>query len=284
MSAFKAPVFVVLWCVMIIFIIPFAIFWCYKIWILRNESFFIKRYPKLTILSVLWMCFWASILFPLEVIEHVFTALEVIVDIGYIIIPFSSAGFVLHFIRLWFLYYDYNYGLQSVSKEWKSKLSSNTNNNSNQSYWALNNKWLGKRSNYVYYIAILWTICCDFIIFSRNFTDNHILIYSLLITFIALTTCFMGFTAFRVRTCRDELYIKREMVYAAIVGTLLCISYLIMLNTLYRNDPSLAVTILFGINIIVTLTITYISTIWVIKRNNQQNDTKNKKIQQQTSL
>ena len=62
-------VFYVVVSIMVCGFVPFGIYCSYKIWNIRNEPFFQKRYPKLTILSLLWISIWCSICFPLDEIE-----------------------------------------------------------------------------------------------------------------------------------------------------------------------------------------------------------------------
>ena len=121
---------------------PYTLFYCYKIWKVRNKSFFEKRYPILSIVTI--------IAFQLQFILRIITDIKHIVpSIDYgkstkFMYPYGTQiPFILEIIRLLFLYYDYNKRLKLISNEWTSKiLSSPPNVDVVKSH-----KWLSPKSN-----------------------------------------------------------------------------------------------------------------------------------------
>ena len=68
-------IFLVQTSIFIFVILPIGIYCCYKIWKLRYQPFFIKRYPKLTIIQVLWTCIWVTCFYPIEISRLIFPSL-----------------------------------------------------------------------------------------------------------------------------------------------------------------------------------------------------------------
>ena len=132
--------------IMLFLVTPVVIYWGHQIWKLRNEPFFNKRHPKLTIISLIWWSLWPSIANPIDQLQYIFPNVPYPFSSPNFFMPFGAAIFAINFVRLWFYYYDYNRALQLVSKEWKSKLISSSsqmnNNNQDLSYWALDNEWM----------------------------------------------------------------------------------------------------------------------------------------------
>ncbi len=133
-----------------IIVCPIAFYYCYEIWQFRHEIFWKRRYPKLTIAAVLSVIYWVGIGRPIGDLSDIFPSIHKKIPIPISNSPLSQLCLVVMYIRVWFLFYDYNNGLQLISKQWETALLSPTDSSlpltntaitQPKSYWTLSKKW-----------------------------------------------------------------------------------------------------------------------------------------------
>eukprot|EP01084_Bolivina_argentea_P289679 497475_1 len=214
-------------------ICPIAFRYCYEIWKLRSSPFWKKRYPKLTIAVVFSVAYWVGIGRPIADLSDIFPSIHNKVPIPISNSPLSQLCLVLMYIRIWFLYYNYNNGLQLISKQWETVLlSQNTNEKtttqSTKTYWTFDKKWnyLSDKYLIIYYIAITYVIITDIILLLAALKDQY-LEYLFYTSFVGLSLIPIVFVSVKVRKCRDELFLHSEFKLLAILGVITLFSYLL---------------------------------------------------------
>ena len=76
-------------------VLPIGIRGCLQIWRLRNKPFFIKRYPKFTIILILWICIWTAFCYPLDVAAYAFESVPYPLSDSNFFAPFGPAVFII---------------------------------------------------------------------------------------------------------------------------------------------------------------------------------------------
>eukprot|EP01083_Nonionella_stella_P156258 505803_1 len=200
---------------------PFAFYQCYNIWRSRNASFFIKRHPRLTIAVVLSTIYWVGIGRPMGDVANIFPSIHKHIPIPISNSPLSQLCIALQCVRIWFLYYNYNHGLQTLSKQWEPTSTANT-------YWTLSKQWryFGDRSPVLYYIVISYVIIVDIVLLWAALQSAY-LEYILYTSLLILTVIPVLIIAYKVRHFRDELFIHAEFKWGALIASLAIASYIV---------------------------------------------------------
>eukprot|EP01083_Nonionella_stella_P083206 229949_1 len=239
---------------------PFAFYYCYKIWQLRNASFFIKRHPRLTIAVVVSGIYWVGLGRPIGDLAVIFPSIHKRVPIRISNSPLSQLCIALQFVRIWFLYFNYSYGLHTLSKQWQSSHST-----TNQ-HWTLNHKWqyFGDKSPVLYYALVFYVVTVDIILFLAALHSAH-LEYLLYTSFLIVTMIHVLVIAYKVRHFKDELFIHAEFKWSALIASIALCTYIIA-TIILRNHVAmqkLARHVSLSMEFAVWI---YVSTKWVLDK------------------
>ena len=170
-------------------------------------------------------------------------------------------------IRLWKLYFDYNRSLQSLSMVWKQQITKPQNDNNNE-YWTFKYKCLGSNKVLFTLYAVLFLTIMAYLTCTIIFMQNrHLQSYA---QWIGILPClFLLLLIFKIRKCRDQFLIQKELTLFAMTNLFAFIFYSAVIV------PLLGVSSILRI-IIVNITMgtlcyayCYISTVWVIHKYNK---------------
>eukprot|EP01084_Bolivina_argentea_P067531 122967_1 len=143
---------------------PLSIYYAYKFYklSLENISFFIKRYPKIVIFTIIIYNFYPLIILPISCFLWILNfgnsniqLISLILTNTIQLLSYASLT------RLWKLYFDYNHCLQSLSIEWKKQITKTQNQNP----WTVKYKYLGS----IKILFIAYGILCIIIILYLGF-------------------------------------------------------------------------------------------------------------------
>ena len=115
---------------------PISLFCAYQLWLLKDKNvpFVTKRHPKVVILTIILFIIYPMFVRPTANLVEIYYSHNVIVlAMGNLTVYLPG----IHCTRFWLLYYDYSYGVHSLSIKWKSKVSDQT------IPWTHKYKWLG---------------------------------------------------------------------------------------------------------------------------------------------
>ena len=273
----------------ILILTPINLYYAYKIYkyCQQNIPFFTKRHPKLIIYSCILFNIYPCIIKPFSDFSR---------DYGFEWFdndhPFPRTltnlvqwYILLEYMRLWLLYYDYTYGLQTAELQWSRKILKEQT----PTPWTHKYKFLGNVKILTLIASSLALIFISLIIIGDIFLES-LFVYLQAVPMIC--TLFMFYIAFKVRRCRDVFSIQSMYVNVtrlAIQKQFICICIYIINEYVeeFRIYGVLLIFLIIAYIVIQTLTdsetplrkiimnlftcsccyvLGYVSTYWVVKQ------------------
>eukprot|EP01084_Bolivina_argentea_P142378 250143_1 len=250
---------------------PISLYYCYKIWQVRQQSFFNKRYPRLTVVAVITFLFWIGICRPIADLPYIIPSLNTSLPIRHPIgmtVPLS-----IIFVRVWFLFYNYNRGLQLAQKQWHSKICDNIYNSQTNQFWALTKTYLSHNSNTIYYATALYVLIAESSILIAGFIFIDSRIDTIIFGFwMCVSLLSMVIMAFKIRPCRDEAYVHHEFRLLSYGAVLTIIFFILWMVAIPDNIPLQKLCRQITVAIMVTFE-SYVSSKWVLRRYTKRKNT-----------
>ena len=251
----------------ILILVPFGLYYAKKIWTLRNGPFFSKRFPKLTISTVLLMLPYHIIIRTLADLPRIIPPITLNVYIRLFCYNLIHIVFVSALLRIWFMYYNYSRGVQMIYKEFHTRV----DELDIKLNWAINPKYhfLSPNSNFLYYASVAWVIFVEVVVVLSEIwsLSSATSIFFYVIVFIVCVII-----GYKIRSCRDELALRKEAQLLGCLGLLFAVFYAPALYLLDDELKALSHCILISIAFALG---EYIMLIWVLKHyQNKIKDTK----------
>eukprot|EP01084_Bolivina_argentea_P087681 158353_1 len=250
----------------LIILSPMSLYYGYSFWKFskQNIAFFTKRHTSLVLVEVILLNVFIAIIRT----STDFLRLNQIIGkygiLSSLLLNLMQFYPVLILIRLWLLYYDYNYGLQTISIKWKSQITKQQK----QLPWTLRYKWMGNLKILTIIATSICTILMLLILLSTVFFRNYLSFMQLIGALFLIMIIIIGF---KIRKCRDELLIQREFLITGIVLVIFCVvpyvSIGILIPDITSNNRIIPTNL---VSAMLSYLPCFISTYWAIKQYNKQ--------------
>eukprot|EP01083_Nonionella_stella_P050740 134882_1 len=184
---------------------PLSLLYIYRLWQLAscNISFFTKRHPKLIVITGTLCNIYPTVLRPIADLTRAHGVFDFEHVLPRTIVNIIQWYMLLQYMRLWLLYYDYQYSLNTLSLKWKQQILKEETSLP----WTHRHKWLG---NVKILSIVTFVLGALFIIIILHNSVMHKR-YVYVTQFVPMiSTMFMFVIAFKVRKCRDEFMVQKE--------------------------------------------------------------------------
>eukprot|EP01083_Nonionella_stella_P020393 56537_1 len=229
---FYIPIYI-LTCVYWFILSPLSLFYVYKLWELssHNIPFFTKRHPKLITVSCILFNIYPTILRPFADLTRAHGVFHYRHALPRSTVNIMQWYLLLEYMRLWLLYYDYNYALHTLALKWKQQILKEETNIP----WTHRYRWLGNVKILSIITSVLSVLFVLIIVCGEVFYGQTYSSYMQLVPL--LCTLLMMVIAFKVRKCRDEFMIQKEFrIYGiSLIGVIVLYIILQMVSTAGTN-------------------------------------------------
>eukprot|EP01083_Nonionella_stella_P014209 39945_1 len=249
---------------------PLSLFYLYKFWQLasKNTPFFTKRHPTLVVICGMMPNTYPIILRPIADLTRAHGVLGLENALARLIANTLQWYFLLEYMRLWLLYYDYQYSLHTLALKWKQQILKEETNIP----WTHRHRWLGN----VKVLFLITAICGPVIILGIILVLVHSPVgqgYVELAEAVVpmMWLLFSLVVAFKVRKCRDEFMIQKEFKIYGIALASAIIEYgIIQIVCAAVGDRNVQILLMNMYTCTCCYLMSFISTHWVIKQYNAQ--------------
>eukprot|EP01084_Bolivina_argentea_P266445 451933_1 len=240
---------------------PLSLYYLHLLWKLSSEHipFFTKRHPKLILVSAILFNIYPTILRPIADLTRAYSIFPIDHPLPRSMVNIMQWYLILDYMRLWLLYYDYNYSLHSLKLKWKEHILKTEMNIP----WTHKYKFMGN-------LKTLSIISIPIgIIFVLIIVGGEILFGAkvLLLLQVAplICTLFALVIAVKVRKCRDEFMIQKEMQIYGIALILVILSYM-TIQMVSTTGTNLRFILMNMFTCFCCYFMSFVSTHWVLKQ------------------
>ena len=145
---------------------PIELYYCRLFWRLNKQRipYFSKRHPKLVLFGTLLINLYPLLFRPISDYMQINDIIHDFHPFIFFATNMTQLYAILHFIRLWLLYFDFNHELNLLSMKWKSLfLHSET-----ITPWTIKYKWLGNMKYLAIFGIISGIIVMSIVTFSTS--------------------------------------------------------------------------------------------------------------------
>eukprot|EP01083_Nonionella_stella_P067055 177098_1 len=243
---------------------PLSLFYIYELWQLAsyNIPFFTKRHPKLIVICGIINTIYPTILRPIADLTRAHGLFHYNHLLPRTLNNIVQWCMLLEYMRLWLLYYDYQYSLHTLALKWKQQILKEKTNIP----WTHRHRCLGNVKILSVISGVFGAIIILIIILTELWSTANVNIVE---SIPMICMIFFLVFAFKVRKCRDEFMIQKEFKIYGMMLLAAIVTYVIiqMVSTAASNWRIMLMNMF---TCTACYTMSFVSTHWVIKQYNTQ--------------
>eukprot|EP01084_Bolivina_argentea_P292317 502507_1 len=251
---------------------PLSMYFANQLWQLNKAKvpYITKRHPKIVICHVIAFNIYSTIIRPVSDLQDIYEPTE---GVNYYIPQLAQFLLIFVCVRLWLLYYDYQYELQTLDEKWQVEITKQQYGNK----WTKKYRWMGK-PKIITLIAFTFASCvvAVIVILGPKYIGYTQPVPALYVVFIIVMVI-------KIRACRDEFYIRKEFFVIMLTFAAYGIVYAAFVLPFTPEGSMIRLVVM---NIFVTSACyiaCFISTYWIIKQYEKQKELHVGSVELQTS-